>query len=68
MNEKMRALPDKIERRMAALVQMGEFDQNDVTHCRRTYWSARDDWHKILVDCYEAAQQRQQQPAQLEMA
>lgn len=68
VNEKMRALPDKIERRMAALVQMGEFDQNDVTHCRRTYWSARDDWHKILVDCYDAALQRQQQPAQLEPA
>lgn len=56
----MRALPHKIELRLADLVQMAEFDQNDVTHCRRTYWSARDDWHKILVDCYDSALQRQQ--------
>lgn len=55
VTEKARALPHKIERRMADLVQMGEFDQLDVAHCRRTYWSARDDWHQILIGCYETA-------------
>lgn len=54
----MRALPHKIELRMNELVQMGEFDQLDVAHCRRTYWSARADWHQILIDCYATAQQR----------
>lgn len=56
----MRALPHKIEMRMHALVQLGDFDQDDVAHCRRTYWAARDDWHTILIDCYERALQRQQ--------
>lgn len=49
------ALPEKIEKRLDTLVQMGEFDQGDVQHCRHSYWSARDDWHKILIDCYQAA-------------
>lgn len=56
MNEK--PLPPKIEKRLADLVGMGEFDQGDVHHCRTSYWSARDDWHKILVDCHDAAQRR----------
>lgn len=56
----MRALPHKIELRMNELVQMGEFNQDDVSHCRRTYWGARNDWHKILVDCYNTALERQQ--------
>ena len=55
-------LPPKIEARLADLVGMEEFDQGDVAHCRATYWSARDDWHTILIDCYAAAVQRQQTP------
>lgn len=62
VNEKQRALPGKIEQRLADLVQMGEFDQGDVNHCRASYWAARDDWHKILIDCYEAARKRSVQP------
>lgn len=54
----MRALPHKIELRLNALVQLTEFDQDDVAHCRRTYWAAHDDWHKILIDCYDMALQR----------
>jgi hypothetical protein len=54
-----RALPEKIEKRLAALVQMGEFDQGDVEHCRHSYWEAREDWHKILIDCYQAARARE---------
>ena len=61
MNEK--PLPPKIEKRLAELVGMGEFDQGDVHHCRTSYWSARDDWHKILVDCHDAALQRLQESA-----
>jgi len=51
-------LPGKIEQRLAELVQMGEFDQADIAHCRSTYWSARDDWHNILFDCYDMAKRR----------
>jgi hypothetical protein len=29
-----------------------------VRHCRASYWDARDDWHKILIDCYAAAMDR----------
>lgn len=58
VTEKTQPLPQKIEKRLAELQQMGEFDQGDVSHCRRTYWAARDDWHKILIDCYEAAKSR----------
>ena len=60
VNEKQRALPPKIETRLADLIHMGEFDRGDVAHCRRTYWSARADWHQILVACHEAALARQQ--------
>lgn len=52
-------LPQKIEQRLAELLSMGEFDQGDVAHCRRSYWAARADWHKILVDCHDAALVRQ---------
>lgn len=58
VNAAPRALPQKIEQRLADLVQMGEFDQGDVNHCRSSYWAARDDWHTILVDCYDEAQRR----------
>jgi hypothetical protein len=51
-------LPSKIEQRLDTLVQMGEFDQGDVRHCRASYWGARDDWHKILIDCYAMALER----------
>jgi hypothetical protein len=51
-------LPPRIEQRLADLVQLGEFDQGDVEHCRRDYWGARGDWHTILIDCYHQAQQR----------
>ena len=59
VNDQHQPLPDKIERRLAELMQMGGFGQGDLAHCRRTYWAARDDWHKILIDCYDAALQRQ---------
>lgn len=55
VTEKPAPLPQKIERRLAELVQLGEFDQGDVRHCRTSYWSARDDWHKILIDCHDMA-------------
>lgn len=58
-NDQHQALPQKIEQRLAELHSMGEFDQGDLAHCRRSYWSARADWHKILVDCYDAALARQ---------
>ena len=54
-NDQHQALPQKIEQRLAELHSMGEFDQGDLAHCRRSYWAARADWHKILVDCYDAA-------------
>jgi hypothetical protein len=57
---KTKPLPQKIEKRLAELVQMGEFDKGDVNHCRASYWNARDDWHKILIDCYEEAKRRTQ--------
>ena len=60
VTEIARSLPPKIERRLADLVQMEEFDQGDVNHCRTSYWGARDDWHQILIDCYAAAHTRHQ--------
>lgn len=63
VTQKPKAIPAKIEKRIAELVQLEEFDAGDVAHCRAAYWSARDDWHQILVDCYAAAQQRQQRAA-----
>ena len=58
-NDQHQALPQKIEQRLAELLSMGEFDQGDLAHCRRSYWAARADWHKILVDCHDAALARQ---------
>jgi len=58
VTETARPLPQKIERRLAELVQMEEFDAGDVAHCRAAYWSAREDWHQILIDCFERASQR----------
>jgi len=66
-NDQHQALPQKIEQRLAELHSMGEFDQGDLAHCRRSYWAARADWHKILVDCYDAALARQR-PAGAGMA
>jgi hypothetical protein len=63
VTKKPQPLPAKIESRIAELVQFEEFDAGDVAHCRAAYWGARNDWHKILIDCYEAAQQRQQRAA-----
>jgi hypothetical protein len=65
VTEKQQPLPPKIERRLADLVQLEEFDQGDVRHCRCSYWGARDAWHQILIDCYAVALARQQhQPDQ----
>lgn len=58
-----RALPAKIEARLAELLQMGEFDANEVSWCRATYWAARDDWHQILIACYDQAKKRFPTPA-----
>lgn len=63
VNFQHQPLPEKIERRIAELIEMGEFDQQDVDHCRSTYWAARGVWHEILVACYETALQRQQRAA-----
>ena len=51
-------LPEKIEHRLTELLALGEFDEGEATWCRRSYWSARDDWHKILVACHDMAQRR----------
>jgi hypothetical protein len=51
-------LPEKIEHRLAELLALAEFDEGEVAWCRRSYWGARDDWHKILVACYDMAQRR----------
>lgn len=63
VNDRRRPLPEKIERRLAELLEMGEFDQSEVHWCRRAYWAARDDWHKILMACYDTALQRSGQAA-----
>lgn len=54
-----RELPPKIEKRLADLVAMGEFNLTEVEECRRGYWNARDEWHTILINCYDRAQKRQ---------
>ena len=59
VNDQHQPLPQKIEQRLAELVSLGEFDQGDVAHCRCSYWAARADWHKILIDCHDAAMVRQ---------
>lgn len=51
-------LPAKIEALLAELVRMEEFNQGDLAHCRATHWSARHDWHKILIDCYSVGTRR----------
>lgn len=48
-------IPVKIQQRLADLLTMGEFDEAEVNWCRSTYWGARDDWHRILVACFDAA-------------
>lgn len=40
------------------MLLMGEFDQAEVSWCRATYWGARDDWHQILIACYDQANRR----------
>ncbi len=58
-----RQLPPKIEARLNELLRMGEFDDEEVRWCRAAYWSARDDWHQILIACYAQAQARFPTPA-----
>ncbi len=58
-----RPLPAKIEKRLADLLAMEEFDQGEVAWCRAAYWSARDDWHTILIACFNQAQLRATVPA-----
>ena len=48
-------IPAKIEQRLMELLKMKEFDMQEVNWCRDTYWTARSDWHAILVACYGAA-------------
>lgn len=59
VTNKPRPLPLKIEHRLAELLRLGEFDRDEVAWCRRTYWSARDDWHTTLINCYQVALARQ---------
>ena len=61
VTEALRPLPQKIEMRLAELLEMGEFDKGEVAWCRAAYWGARDDWHKILVDCHDEALRRHAQ-------
>jgi hypothetical protein len=58
VTQKPQPLPEKIENRIAELVHLEEFGAGDVAHCRAAYWGARNDWHKILVDCYASARER----------
>jgi hypothetical protein len=53
-----RPLPEKIEQRLAELLALAEFDEGEVAWCRRSYWGARDDGHKILVACHDMAMRR----------
>lgn len=57
-NAKLRPLPAKIEKRLADLVGMGEFDSSEVEHCRETYWDDRDGWHQVLIHTYDRAKER----------
>jgi|GEM_PF-6296895 len=68
VTKKSRPLPPKIEQRLAELVRLGEFDQGEVAWCRRDYWGARDDWHKTLIDCHNAALARNTNRTQKEAA
>ncbi len=52
------SLPAKIESRLMELVQMKEFNGDEVALCRRTYWQRRPEWHAILVNCHNAALKR----------
>ncbi|MYZ44195.1 hypothetical protein [Schauerella aestuarii] len=61
-----RALPAKVEKRLAELRQMRELSDAEVEYCRATYWHVfadgseqRHEWHQILINCYERAQERQ---------
>lgn len=51
-------LPARVEARLVELADMGEFPPDDVAECRQRYWGARDDWHGILVRCYDRAKLR----------
>lgn len=53
-----KALPAKIESRLTELVQMKEFNLDEVALCRRTYWDRRGEWHAILVSCHDRALKR----------
>lgn len=54
----LKPLPERVEKRLADLVEMQEFDAEEVECCRQTYWDDRDGWHSILIGCYDRAQQR----------
>lgn len=54
----LKALPERVEKRLADLVEMEEFDMEEVGYCRQTYWEDRDGWHQTLVNCFDRAQQR----------
>lgn len=54
----VRALPPRVEQRLSDLVEMEEFDLEEVRHCRQTYWDDREGWHGILISCFDRAQQR----------
>lgn len=55
VQKNIEALPEKIEARLAELVQMKEFNVAEVEECRRTYWARRAEWHTILVNCHNRA-------------
>lgn len=54
----VKALPAKVEKRLSDLLEMEEFDMEEVRCCRQTYWEDRDGWHSILINTYERALQR----------
>ncbi|ATQ74841.1 hypothetical protein CR152_32055 [Massilia violaceinigra] len=55
MTKNDRPVPAKIEQRLMELLKMKEFDMQEVTWCRATYWARRGDWHAILVACHDTA-------------
>lgn len=58
MAGELKDLPPKIEKRLGDLVEMEEFDMEEVRCCRQTYWEDRDTWHQTLINCFERAQER----------
>lgn len=55
MAGELKELPPRVEQRLSDLVEMEEFDMEEVRYCRQTYWDDREGWHSILINCFERA-------------